>query len=127
MQVSYVHSLPKKYPTVFNISRTIDGRLIAVTYKFCYEIPMLANKAVVQYNNLPSSVDRVYDYGALIEADTVMSARKILEDTTKFRAYALSELTCVRYDKIMLNNVTVAQHLKHLMQQDTMLDLIDDM
>ena len=109
MQVSYVHSLPKKYPTVFNISRTIDGRLIAVTYKFCYEIPMLANKAVVQYNNLPSSVDRVYDYGALIEADTVMSARKILED------------------KIMLNNVTVAQHLKHLMQQDTMLDLIDDM
>lgn len=128
MQLKYVHPVMQDYKDVFVRSNRIDGSYFATTYKFKLDIPLLGSKPLVHYDNVNnSSTDTVYDYSALLKAETVNDAYKILENVELFKTYRISSIKVEQYDKLMKNNATVAYRLKELKHQDDMLDLLAEM
>lgn len=128
MQLKYVHPVMQDYKDVFVRSNRIDGSYFATTYKFKLDIPFLGSKPIVQYDNVNnSSTDAVYDYSALLKAETVHDAYKILENVELFKTYRIASLKVEQYDKMMKNNATVAYRLKELKHQDDMLAALADM
>lgn len=128
MQLKYVHPVMQDYKDVFVRSNRIDGSYFATTYKFKLDIPFLGCKPLVHYDNVNnSSTDAVYDYSALLKAETVYDAYKILENVELFKTYRISSLKVEQYDKMMKNNAIVAYRLKELKHQDDMLAALADM
>lgn len=126
MQLKYVHPVLLDYKDVFVRSNRIDGSYFATTYKFKLDVPFLANKPLVHYDNINNSgTDRIYDYSALNKAESVKDAYSILENEDLFKTYKISSMKVEQYNEIMKNNATVAYKLKELKQQDDMLAALE--
>lgn len=128
MQVKYVHPILQKYTDVFIRSSRISGSYFCTSYRFKLDIPFLGNKPICQYDNVRnSSVEYVYDYSALLKAESISEARKIIENTDLFKTYKISKINVNTYNKMMENNAVTAQRLKELKHQDDMLELLVDL
>lgn len=128
MQLKYVHPVLLDYKDVFVRSNRIDGSYFATTYKFKYDIPFLANKPLVHYDNVSNSdTDRIYDYSALNKAETVQEAYEIFEDEDLLKTYKVSSMKVDQYNELIKVNATVAYKLKELKHQDDMLVTLENL
>lgn len=128
MQLKYVHPVMQDYRDVFVRNNRIDGSFFATTYKFTLDVPFLANKPLVHYDNVcNSSTDAVYDYTALSKAESMEDAYRILESKDLFKSYRISGIDVTTYNEMMMKNAQVAYRLKELKQQDDMLATLESM
>jgi len=128
MQFKYIHPVMQDYKDVFVRSNRIDGSFFSTTYKFNLDVPFLANKPLVHYDNVcNSSTDRIYDYSALGKAESINDAYKILENKDLFKSYRIFEMKIDKYNEMMKNNAIIAYRLKELKQQDDVLAVLETM
>lgn len=109
----------------FTRNMAFSGVAVRTVYKFPTDIPYLGNKAVVAYySNSAANVDKnenvVYDYSALMNADTEEQVKN-----PEVKTYLISELTLDKYVKIVQNNVVVSERMKQLKDELELLKEIE--
>lgn len=114
MQIKYLHETMQQFKENFTRNMVFSGVAVRTVYKFPSEVPYLGNKAVVAYySNSAANIDKnenvVYDYSALLDADTEEQVKN-----PQVKTYLISELTQDKYIEIVHNNVVVSERMKHL-------------
>lgn len=114
MQVKYLHEAMQQFNDNFTRNMAFSGVAVRTVYKFPLEVPWLGNKAVVvYYSNSAANIDKnenvVYDYSALLNADTEEQVKN-----PEVKTYLISELTRDKYVEIVHNNVVVSERMKQL-------------
>lgn len=123
MQIKYLHEAMQQFSDNFTRNMEFSGVAVRTVYKFPSEVPWLGNKAVVAYySNSAANVDKtenvVYDYSALLNADTEEQVKN-----PEVKTYLISELTRDKYVEIVHNNVVVSERMKQLKDE---LDLLKE-
>lgn len=114
MQVKYLHEAMQQFSENFTRNMAFSGVTVRTVYKFPFDIPYLGNKTVVAYySNTAANIDKnenvVYDYSALLDADTEEQVKN-----PQVKTYLISELTRDKYVEIVQNNVVVSERMKQL-------------
>lgn len=125
MQIKYLHEAMRQFSDNFTRNMTFSGVAVRTVYKFPQEIPYLENKAVVAYYgnssvNADKSENVVYDYSALLNAETEEQVRN-----PEVKTYLISELTRDKYVEIVQNNVVVSERMKKLRDELELLKEIE--
>jgi hypothetical protein len=125
MQIKYLHEAMQQFSDNFTRNMTFSGVVVRTVYKFPQEIPYLENKAVVAYYgnssvNVDKSENVVYDYSALLNAETEEQVRN-----PEVKTYLISELTRDKYVEIVQNNVVVSEKMKKLRDELELLKEIE--
>lgn len=125
MQVKYLHETMQQFSDNFTRNMAFSGVAVRTVYKFPSEVPWLGNKAVVAYySNSAANADKtenvVYDYSALLNADTEEQVKN-----PEVKTYLISELTCDKYVEIVHNNVVVSERMKQLKDELALLKEIE--
>lgn len=125
MQIKYLHEAMQQFKENFTRNMAFSGVAVRTVYKFPTDIPYLGNKAVVAYySNSAANVDKnenvVYDYSALMNADTEEQVKN-----PEVKTYLISELTLDKYVKIVQNNVVVSERMKQLKDELELLKEIE--
>lgn len=125
MQVKYLHEAMQQFSENFTRNMAFSGVAARTVYKFPFDIPYLGNKAVVTYySNTAANIDKnenvVYDYSALLDADTEEQVKN-----PQVKTYLISELTRDKYVEIVHNNVVVSERMKQLKDELALLKEIE--
>ena len=125
MQVKYLHETMQQFSENFTRNMAFSGVTVRTVYKFPSEVPWLGNKAVVAYySNTAANIDKnenvVYDYSALLDADTEEQVKN-----PQVKTYLISELTRDKYIEIVHNNVVVSERMKQLEDELALLKEIE--
>ena len=125
MQVKYLHEAMQQFSDNFTRNMVFSGVAVRTVYKFPSEVPWLGNKAVVAYySNSAANIDKnenvVYDYSALLNADTEEQVKN-----PEVKTYLISELTRDKYVEIVHNNVVVSERMKQLKDELALLKEIE--
>ena len=125
MQVKYLHEAMQQFKENFTRNMAFSGVAVRTVYKFPFDIPYLGNKAVVAYySNTAANIDKnenvVYDYSALLDADTEEQVKN-----PEVKTYLISELTQDKYIEIVHNNVVVSERMKQLKDELALLKEIE--
>ena len=125
MQVKYLHEAMQQFSDNFTRNMAFSGVAVRTVYKFPFDIPYLGNKAVVAYySNTAANIDKnenvVYDYSALLNADTEEQVKN-----PEVKTYLISELTRDKYVEIVQNNVVVSERMKQLEDELALLKEIE--
>ena len=125
MQIKYLHDAMKQFSDNFTRNMAFSGVAVRTVYKFPTTIPWLGNKAVVAYySNSAANVDKsenvVYDYSALLNAETEEQVTNPVVKT-----HLISELTLDKYIEIVHNNVVVSERMKQLKDELELLKEIE--
>lgn len=125
MQIKYLHVAMQQFKENFTRNMAFSGVAVRTVYKFPMDIPWLGNKAVVAYySNSAANVDKsenvVYDYSALLNAETEEQVKN-----PEVKTYLISELTLEKYVEIVHNNVVVSERMKQLKDELELLKEIE--
>ena len=125
MEIKYVHDVMKKYANVFTRNMSISGHIVYNSYRFASNVPVLANKTIVNYSSDPSKAAEnvLYDYTAL-EAATSLSDAEQLNSTVQ--SFKLTEINLERYNDIMYKTAVIAHKLFELKEQDELIAQIEN-
>lgn len=126
MEIKYVHEIMKKYAKVFTRNMSISGHVVYNSYRFASNVPVLANKTIVNYSSDPSKVSEnvLYDYTALEAANSLADAEKL--NATKMQSFKLTEINLERYNDIMYKTAVIAHKLFELKEQDELIAQIEN-
>lgn len=125
MQIKYLHEAMHQFKENFTRNMAFSGVAVRTVYKFPMDIPWLGNKAVVAYYstsaaNIDKSENVVYDYSALLNAETEEQVKN-----PDVKTHLISELTLDKYIEIVHNNVVVSERMKHLKDELELLKEIE--
>ena len=127
MEIKYVHDVMKRYANVFTRNMSISGGVVYNSYRFASNIPVLANKTIVNYSSNPGKAahDNVlFDYTAVENADSLKTAEALLDDNV-----IQTKLTAVNVEKymdIMHKHAVIAHKLLELKEQDELIAQIEN-
>ena len=126
MEIKYVHDVMKKYANVFTRNMSISGGVVYNSYRFASNIPVLANKTIVNYSSNTGKISQnvMYDYTALENVDSIKSAENALNENVA--CIRLTDVNVEKYTDIMYKHAVIAHRLLELKEQDELIAQIEN-
>ena len=128
MLIKNTHAIMNKYASNFTRSMAICGGGVRSVYKFKSDVPYVANMPIVAYTsnnngNVDQEQNRVYDYSALLTAETEDDFNKVVNNVTYKR---LRDITSEEYERLVNNAAVAAAKMYNVQETTSLLKSIDE-